>query len=157
MDGGLEQFYQGLSDELSLFVRHVAWLNAVPEKAEGDTSKEPEVPRRESLKKSGIEVPEMPPCDAPHLVAWLFEIGPTLPAGMSDGPITHGELANWQANTGITLHSWEARLLRRLSLDYLDQSHKARARDCPAPWGDAPVPNLKVERTRNALRALAAL
>lgn len=129
----------------------------MPEKADGDSNKAPDVSRREALKKKGIDPPEMPPCDAPHLVAWLFEIGPTQPAGMGEGPLTHGELASWQANTGITLQSWEARLLRRLSLDYLDQSHKARARDCPAPWGDAPVPNLKAERTRDALRALAKL
>lgn len=157
MGGGLEQFYQGLSDDLSQYVRHCAWLNAVPEKAEGDKSTSPEVSRREALKQGGSDEPEMPPCDTPHLVAWLFEIGPTLPAGMGEGPLTHGELHSWQLNTGITLHSWEARLLRRLSLDYLTESHKARARDCPAPWGDALVPNLKAERTRDALRALATL
>lgn len=157
MDGGLEQFYQGLSDDLSLYVRHCAWLNAVPEKAESDKSKAPEVSRREALKRGGILEPGMPSCDAPHLVAWLFEIGPTLPAGMGEGPLTHGELQSWQLNTGIALQSWETRLLRRLSLDYLNESHKARARDCPAPWGDAPVPNLKAERTRDALRALATL
>lgn len=99
----------------------------------------------------------MPPCDAPHLVGYLFEIGPTLAAGMGEGPLTHGEIESWQRNTGIRLQSWEARLLKRLSIEYLNESSKARARDCPAPWGDAPVPNLKAERTRDALRALAAL
>lgn len=129
----------------------------MPEKAEGDTTKTPEVSRREAQKNQGITDPDMPPCDAPHLLGYLFEIGPTLAAGMGEGPLTHGEIASWQANTGIELQAWEARLLRRLSIDYLNQSHKARARDCPPPWGDAPVPNLKAERTRNALRALAKL
>ena len=129
----------------------------MPEKAEGDTSKESEVSRREALKRGGMDEPDMPPCDALYLVGYLFEIGPTLPAGMGEGPLTHGEIASWQSNTGVRLESWEARLLRRLSLDYLNESYKARARDCPAPWGDAPVPNLKAERTRNALRALATL
>lgn len=129
----------------------------MPEKLEGDKSKTPEVSRREALRQKGIEDPDMPPADALHLVGYLFEIGPTLPAGMGEGPLTHGEIASWQHNTGVRLQSWEARLVKRLSIEYLNESHKARARDCPAPWGDAPVPNLKAEQTRIALRALANL
>lgn len=157
MDGRLGKFHQGLGEELSLYVRHCAWLNAVPEKIEGDTSKEPEVSRREAMERKGIFEPDMPPCDTPWLVDTLFEIGPTVPAGMGEAPIAHTDLAAWQANTGIELQPWQARLLRLLSQQYLNESHKARARDCPPPWGDAAVPNLKAERTRNALRALAAL
>ena len=103
----------------------------------------------------------MPPCDAGYLLGVLFEIGPTVPAGMGAGPITHGEIDAWQRNTGIALSAWECRTLRRLSMDYLGESHKATARDCPAPWEDAPyvapVLNVKAERTRDALRALATL
>lgn len=128
-------------------------MNAAPDKAEGDKSKTPSVSRREALKKQGIDDPDMPPCDAMHLAGYLFEIGPM----MGDSPITHGEIESWQRNTGITLNAWEARTLKRLSIEYMSEAHKARARDCPAPWGGAPVPNLNAERVRDSLRALAAL
>jgi len=146
-------------------VRHCAWLNAVPEKPEGDKSDKKEVSRREAFRKelrlSDAEELDMPPCDAGYLLAYLFELGPTLPTGMGDAPISHGEIESWQRNTGICLGSWESRILKRLSNDYLNQAHRSTARDCPSPWEDAPygqiVLNLKAERTRDALRALANL
>lgn len=121
----------------------------MPEKAEGDTSKAPGQTRREAL----TEAPDMPPCEALHLVGYLFEIGPRV----GEGAVTHGEIEAWQRNTGIMLNSWEARMLRALSVEYLNQARLSTARDCPPPWGDTPVPNLKAERAKNAVRALAAL
>lgn len=104
---------------------------------------------------------EMPPCDESRLLGYLFEVGPTIPAGMGEGPVTHSEIDAWQNNTGIQLNAWESRTLRRLSQDYAGQSHKSTARDCPAPWLDAPylqkLINPAAERTREALRALSKL
>ena len=104
---------------------------------------------------------EMPPCDALHMVGYLFEVGPTVAAGMGAGPVSHLEIAAWKSNTGIDLDAWEARTLRSLSQDYASESHKATARDCPPPWEDSPygqvVINTKAESTRDALRALANL
>ena len=85
------------------------------------------------MKTAHIE-PEMPPCHAPHMVGYLFEIGPTMAAGMGNGPITHGEIESWQRNTGITLDAWESRTLKRLSLEYLNESYKSEERDCPPPF-----------------------
>jgi len=121
----------------------------VPEKAESDKSKTPEVSRREAM----TEAPDMPPCEAMYLAGYLFEIGPRV----GEGAVTHGEIESWQRNTGIPLDAWEARMLRALSVEYLNEAHKATARDCPAPWGDLPVPNLKAEKLRDSLRALSAL
>lgn len=104
---------------------------------------------------------DMPPCDAGHMIGYLFDIGPTMAAGMGDGPITHGEIESFRRNTGIEFDAWESRTLRCLSAEYSNESHKATARDCPAPWADAPyakpVTTIATERTRNALRALASL
>lgn len=104
---------------------------------------------------------EMPPCEALYLVGYLFEVGPTVAAGMGDGPLSHVEIDAFQRNTGIELTAWEARTLRRLSQDYAAQSHKSLARDCPPPWEAAPyskpMSSLAAERTRNALRALSTL
>jgi hypothetical protein len=38
--------------------------------------------------------------------------------------------------TGVDVLPWEARLIRRLSGEFLSQSHKAEKPDCPAPWAD---------------------
>lgn len=112
-------------------------------------------------KKDDDYQPEMPPIDCGYLVSYLFEIGPTMAAGMGSGPITHGEIESWQRITGVDLNPWEARTLRRLSIDYLAESHKATQIDCPAPWVEAPdvieMPNVKVESMRSALRALSNL
>lgn len=85
------------------------------------------------MERDGIDI-EMPECLALHLAEYLFEIGPTVPAGMGAGPITHTEIRAWSENTGIELDAWEARTLRRLSIDYANESHKARDRTRPAPF-----------------------
>jgi len=79
------------------------------------------------MEADGLE-PELPEVYAPHLIGILFEIGPT----MGDGPLTHGELRAWMQNTGIELQAWEARYLRRLSIDYMVQSQQPD--NCPAPY-----------------------
>jgi len=89
------------------------------------------------FEKDGVEV-TMPECDAMHLVSYLYEIGPTLPNGMGDSPLTHVEISAWQQNTGVELSSWEARTLHRASLEYLSESQRATKPDAEAPWGDAP-------------------
>lgn len=76
--------------------------------------------------------PHLPdPGPARHLVGYLFDAGPTGAGAMGPVVITHGELAAWQANTGIELAAWEAKALRRLSADYLTASQEAAAVDCP--------------------------
>lgn len=129
-------------------MRHGAWLNAVPERPAGDKSKQPRLSRREQLKAArkgsprtraddqddGWE-PQMPPLGAAgYLAGILWEVGPAMAAGMGAGPVTHAELRAWQQNTGVELAPWEARFLRRLSIEYLAESHKAEKANRPAPW-----------------------
>jgi hypothetical protein len=90
------------------------------------------------LKLEEWESLEMPECDAMHLVSYLYEIGPTLPNGMGDAPLTHLEIEAWQRNTGIELSSWEARVLHSSSLAYLSESQRATKPDAEAPWAEAP-------------------
>lgn len=123
--------------------------------------------RRDNLKKDldladDAEL-DMPPieAEAQYLIAYLFEIGPTLAAGMGNGPLTHSEIQAWQNNTGIELQPWEARFVKRLSNEYLNESQRAVARDCPAPWADAPyvrpAPNRVALAMQQSLRELAKL
>lgn len=150
------EFSVGLYEELSLYVRHSAWLNAVPERPKNDQS---EAPRRSRLEQSrkDDDQPDMPPIEeAGYLLGYLFEVGPTMAAGGYPGPVTHEELRAWMDLTGIELQPWEVRFLRRLSHEYLAESRKAEKRDCPAPWRAGDVKPV-VTDAQAALRALARL
>lgn len=120
----------------------MAWLNTAPRKAEGNKSEVPEKTRREQFESEGHD-PVLPPCEAQHLARYLFEIGPSV-AGST---LTHNEIASWQHNTGIELNAWEVGTLRRLSSEYLKQSHDAMARDCQAPYST----EVLVQQTRHVV------
>jgi len=130
------KFLEALFGDLSLYVRQSAWLNTAPERAKNDKSEAPRLTRLEQQRKARKDddyQPEMPPVDAEYLLGYLWEIGPTMAAGGYPGPITHEEICAWQELTGIELHPWEARFIRRLSGEYLAESHRAEKADCPAP------------------------
>lgn len=95
-----------------------------------------------------------------YLLDLLWEMGPTMPGGMSAGPVTHTEIVAWCALTGIQLEPWEARCVRRLSVAHLNESQSATKRDAPSPWGEAGAQvekAIQVNATKSALRALATL
>lgn len=116
---------------------------------------------RKELKLEEYEQLEMPECEAMHLVSYLYEIGPTLPNGMGESPLTHTEIEAWQRNTGIQLDSWEARTIHMASLQYLSESQKATNPSAEAPWVDAPyikpLPNSVALRMQQAMQELSRL
>jgi hypothetical protein len=118
-----------------LYVRHLAWLDAIPQRKSKKETPENTVSRRNAtLSKGGaIEMPELECGD--YLIKHLFDVGPTLVAGMGNGPVTYSEIEAWQRITGIHLLPWEAALLRRLSNEYLSESLAAVEHDRPAPFG----------------------
>jgi hypothetical protein len=86
------------------------------------------------LDSEGIE-PEMPPVEwGKYLVEWLFEFGPTMGEG---GALTAGEIQSWQELLGVRFQPWEARLLRRLSLEYAGESAMASKPDRPPPFEES--------------------
>jgi hypothetical protein len=105
------------------------------------------------LRKNKVS-PPMPPNPAPHLIERLIEIGLSEAAGMSAVPVSWQSIDAYQRNTGIILSAWEARLIRRLSSDYLAMSRKAENETCPPPW-KAPVTDrqcdLELVRLRQVL------
>ena len=133
----------------------------MPEKSKGDQSEGAEVSRREALLSAGVDEPSMPPCDALHIVGYLFDMGPVSAGGMSGAPLTYLEIQAWQQCSGVELDAWEARTLRRLSGEYLSESARAVKRDCKAPWIHPDevkaAPSRAAEDLRAAMRALAAL
>lgn len=135
-----------------MHVRQLAWYGAVPHKAKQS--------RGQKAEAEGMPLQLPPAGDAAHLVGHLFEVGPLAWAGMGEVPISHGDIAAWQANTGIELQAWEARALRRLSAAYVDQLGKSREPACNAPWAPEEVPentrDIVHRRMKSALSALAA-
>jgi hypothetical protein len=88
--------------------------------------------------KSGGAI-EMPPLEwGQHLIAHLFDVGPTMAVGMGEAPLSYVEIESWQRMVCVDLHPWEVQLLRRLSGEYLAESHKATKPDCPPPYGESP-------------------
>lgn len=50
----------------------------------------------------------------------MFEIGPTSPLGMGEGPITWLDIASFNSLTGDITEAWEARVVIELSRSYLE-------------------------------------
>lgn len=110
--------------------------------------------RREEMLARKVEV-EMPPLDCGHhLLGYLYEFGPAMAGGMGAAPVTFAEMAAWQLATGVDLEPWEARLLRRLSSDYVAESHQASKPDRPPPWGESAP--LRAVRARTMQKNLDA-
>jgi hypothetical protein len=87
-----------------------------------------------------------------YLVSYLWDIGPT----SDSSPLTFSELRAWQDTMGIELKPWEAQIIRRLSCDYLSESHKATKRNSPAPAPEF-APNINTKTVQQSLRALTQL
>lgn len=86
------------------------------------------------MRRTGIKAPPMPDNPAPHITDRLVEMGLTQAAGMTAVPLSWQEINAWCDRTSIDLPPWEARLIRRLSGDYLAESRAAEAETCPPPW-----------------------
>ena len=96
------------------------------------------------MKDEGI-TPVFPDNPAEYLTTWLFEIGPSVSGGMGEAPLDWSHIRAWQETMGVELLPWEARIIRRLSGDFVAQRAKSRKPDCPAPYtGDAS--KLKINR-----------
>jgi hypothetical protein len=131
-------------EDASLYVKQSAWLQTAPKppetKSKTSTPKpDKQMTRLERMEAQGQQPPLPPMGAAGHLVGYLFEVGPVGYGAMGPVPLSHTELAAWQANTGIALEAWEAKALRRLSMDYLAASNAAHEADCPPFYLEQPV------------------
>ncbi len=116
----------------------MAWLYATPRPPAESKRHEAfnlakALTRYAQMKKDGF-VPKMPPNPIPHIIDRLNEIGLTGSDGMSAVPLSWGEIQAWQQNTFVRLSSWEARLIRSLSTEYVAESRRAECETCPPPW-----------------------
>lgn len=154
------KFLKAAADDLALHVRQRAWLYTAPDKAAGDKDPAPAVSRLQSLRaylKEPDFDPELPDeGTAAYLLDHFWNVGPTT----GDHVITQDELAKYQSNAGIELSPWECATLRRLSIEHINESQRARENDCSAPWNaqDYPIDRiLAAKRQRDAMRSVAAI
>ena len=134
------EFLEGLAEALSPYVRALAWWHAVPQPPPSKLKGAPKAPpNRQSRMAARLaaggepDLPELDPSLA-HVVAYLFDAGPTSAAGQYGSALSWADLQAWQAAAGIYLPPWQLRLLRRLSGEYLSESFIAEAWDAPPPW-----------------------
>lgn len=116
----------------------MAWLNATPKpdertKRAKNSEGRPTISRLEQMKRDKIPL-QMPPNPAPHIVDRLVEVGLSEAAGMGIAPLSWQSLNAWQLATGVVLAPWEARLIRRLSVEYVAEGRRAESENAPAPW-----------------------
>jgi len=100
--------------------------------------------------------PDFPAIRTPWVIDWLMEVGPTDPGAMGAVPISWATIGQWQHCMCLDLPPWLARLLRRLSMEFVAETVRAREPDCPPPWTATSVLNRdEVSRkVTNAFRAL---
>jgi hypothetical protein len=144
---------------LTLYVRHMAWLNAVPKpdprsrRGKAEENAPPRLSRLDELKRKKI-TPVMPPNPAPALIARLIEIGLTEGGGMAPVPLSWGAINEWAKAVEVDVEPWEKRLMRALSVEYIAESRRAERESCPAPWRAPVVTQAEREAEVDALRAL---
>ena len=124
----------------------------------GDDKKLSRLARMRVDRKDEDYEPPLPNIDGMmHVLGYLFEIGPVMTGAMGPAPITHTEIDAWQANTGVDLAAWEARVMRRLSIEYIGEMQRAEKPDCPPPWTPPEVPQLDraavSRKVQNAMRS----
>lgn len=134
----------------------MAWLNATPERTKDEPPDAKQYSRLESMRRvwrpdwidlpettqeyyeerAALYMPELPPieCGGDYMIHRLYEVGPTGSNGMGAVPVTWTEIDAWCRRGGVDLSPSEARLLRRLSVEYVSMSHKATENFHAPPW-----------------------
>ncbi len=99
--------------------------------------------------------PPMPDTSAGEdLLEHFWQAGPV----MGEHPLTWSEISQYQQAIGITLQTWQSQILRRLSVDYIAESNRARVEGAICPWPDGHTDIDKLaaaKRTQAAMRAAA--
>ena len=116
--------------------------------------KETKLPARIEPYRASKEDPPLPPLTAPHLFDWLMEVGPAESDAMGQKQISWSTIRDWAAMTFQRLSAWEARVLRRLSGEYLAEIHLAEDRMRPPPWSPG---RTEVDRETEEQRLRAVL
>lgn len=127
------QFYRELADGLTLYVRQQAFLWTAPKPVNPVPGQPKPRSRLDEVKAHGGE-PDMPDNPAPHMIDRLSSLGWAQSNGMDREPVSWERMRAWQEMTGTRLKPWEAKLLQRLSVEYLAECRRAEEPHCLPPY-----------------------
>lgn len=130
-------FYQGLSEALATYAQ--AQLHLTETLPDGHTRRD----HYQALARQGKRVPELHPQPLPAACAGVWSIFCELdaerpPGAGGPGPITSGQLLDWQRLHGIDLSGWELDAIRRLDRLRLNHDAQQRATATTHTTPDAP-------------------
>lgn len=109
--------------------------------------------RLQTMEQAGHDI-QLPALGvARHLVAHLLDAGPIVLNANGSAPLSWTDIDAWARITGVRLQTWEARGLRRLSLEYMTCAQRAQEPNCPPPYNQEPEPD-KRERIGSELRSI---
>lgn len=75
----------------------------------------------------------MPPLESHYyMIDWLFDAGPLMSSSMGSSPLTYQEINAWA--DGMDLTPWERSTLKSLSMDYVVGTQQGQKKDCPPPY-----------------------
>lgn len=130
------KFLSTVSEELTLYARQNAWLDATPkppEKAKGNQHAD-QPTRREQYEAKGLDAPLPDLAAAEYLWAFLGSMGVTEPGPHGPVPLAWTTLEGWQRCNGLRLRAWECRAIRAGSSAYVGEYFAAQDPARTAPW-----------------------
>src|SRR5207253_6359173 len=127
-------FFERAFGELSLHVRQLAWLHAVPKAPSQAVNRKGD--ERSRLKRilDEKQEPRLPGTAFSCVVEMLLEVGPAMDTPMGRATLSFSEIDAWARRTARSLQPWEAQFLKRLSSEYLAQFSISSDPNCPPPW-----------------------
>lgn len=144
-------------EQLTLYVRHRAWLEAAPSKGKDGKSRVETFTAEEAEGTDRTEL-AMPPIDEAsqpfyYLIEHLFRVGPS-----SAGEVlSFREIEAWAGFNGYDLSGWEAETIRSLSAAYMSEHQQADDPKRVPPYSPAEPVIDRSEVSRRIMEAFRQL
>lgn len=148
------KFLTTVSDELTLYARQHAWLDAPPKPHENAKGKKnaDQPTRREQYESKGADAPLPELGAAEYLWAFLGSMGVTEPGAHGPVALAWTTLEGWQRCNGLRLRAWESRAIRAASSGYVGEYFAAQDPARPAPW--ASQESIDRDRVADSIRGI---
>ena len=110
-----------------LYVRHMAWLSATPEKEE--------VSRAESFERTGSPFLKLPDVGSSYYVVKYWQDCGSVGYGSSGiVPLSWTEIRNWREENDLEIDYRERKMIREMSKAYVNEYYAAKDPYRPAPY-----------------------
>jgi len=125
-----------LRERLELYVRHMAWLQAVPDDSKAKKTRYEILELEEEYFKQPSPLKQLPELTGFEMayISHLQEFGFCSSNGMGLEPVSFSEIKAWADLQKIELEPFEARILHGLSVAYVAQANKSTKPDSKSPY-----------------------